>query len=126
MISNTSDLLRDGIADTGGNDVVTSIRGGVVGSQHHVHAAVVDPTGKLLFMVGNAQRMTLARSATKPIQALAILETGAAEIFDDDDVNLLLMCASHSNGSRLVERARAMLKKMGAREGVLTCDGIPL
>jgi L-asparaginase II len=85
----------------------------------------VDPSGKLLFTVGNAQRMTLAGSATKPIQALAILETGAAERFDYDDADLALMCASHSSEPRHVDRARAMLKKTGAKEEVLTCGGHP-
>jgi L-asparaginase II len=107
------------------NGVVISYRGGIIENRHNVHAAIVDASGQLLYTVGNYQRMTLARSSTKPIQTLAILETGAAERFDYDDADVALMCASHNSEPRHVERARAMLKKTGEKEGILTCGGHP-
>jgi L-asparaginase II len=79
------------------NGVVISYRGGIIENRHNVHAAIVDASGQLLYTVGNYQRMTLARSSTKPIQTLAILETGAAERFDYDDADVALMCASHNS-----------------------------
>jgi L-asparaginase II len=108
-----------------GNDVVISYRGGIIENRHAVHAAVVNASGKLMYTVGEFQRMILARSSTKPIQTLAILETGAAERFDYDDADVALMCASHSSEPRHVERARAMLEKTGEKEEVLTCGGHP-
>lgn len=111
--------------DSHGDDVVISYRGGIIENRHDVHAAIVDASGTLIYTVGNYQRMTLARSSTKPIQTLAILETGAAERFDYDDADVALMCASHSSEPRHVERARAMLEKTGEKEGVLTCGGHP-
>ncbi|KAG6355748.1 hypothetical protein INS49_003714 [Diaporthe citri] len=76
-------------------DVVITDRGGIIENKHRIHAAVVDPEGKLHYAVGDPDRVTLARSAAKPVQALAILETGAADRFHFDDADIALMCASH-------------------------------
>ncbi|KAI1257982.1 hypothetical protein MGN70_001027 [Eutypa lata] len=57
-------------------DCVTTDRGGIIENRHYVHVAVVDRTGHLLYSAGNPSRTTLARSAAKPAQTLAILETG--------------------------------------------------
>ena len=120
-----SDTKADHSAKNESDNLTISFRGDVVENQHRIHAAVVDPSGKLLYTVGNDQRMTLARSSTKPIQTLAILETGAAELFDFNDADVALMCASHSSEPRHIERARAMLKKTGVQEEFLTCGGHP-
>jgi L-asparaginase II len=104
-------------------DLVVSDRGGVVENRHIIHASVVDATGKLLFAVGDPGRMTLARSAAKPIQALAILETGACDQFGFDDADLALMCASHSSEDRHISRARSMLRKVDVEETDLRCGG---
>ncbi|KAJ5693157.1 hypothetical protein N7462_002580 [Penicillium macrosclerotiorum] len=105
------------------NDFVVSDRGGVVENRHLIHASVVDATGKILFAVGDPGRMTLARSAAKPMQALAILETGACDMFGFDDADLALMCASHSSEDRHIARARSMLRKVDAQETDLRCGG---
>lgn len=104
-------------------DFVVCDRDGIVENRHLIHAAVVDSTGKLLFSVGDPSRMTLSRSAAKPLQALAILETGALEQFGFDDADLALMCASHSSEDRHIDRARAMLSKVGVSEDDLRCGG---
>ncbi|KAL3423050.1 l-asparaginase ii [Phlyctema vagabunda] len=106
-------------------DVVVTDRGGIVENRHAVHAAVVDAQGKLLFSVGNPSRMTLARSAAKPAQALTILESGGFKQFGFDDADLALMCASHSSEDKHVARARAMLLKCHAEEKDLHCGGHP-
>lgn len=120
-----SAVIKDGANTLSENDVVISYRGGIIENRHSVHAVVVDASGTPLYTVGDYKRMTLARSSTKPIQTLAILETGAAERFDYDDADVALMCASHSSEPRHIERARAMLKKTGEKEEVLTCGGHP-
>ncbi|KAK7425043.1 hypothetical protein QQZ08_008319 [Neonectria magnoliae] len=104
-------------------DYVVTDRGGIVENQHGVYAAIVGGSGKLLFTVGNPSRMTLARSAAKPAQALAVLETGGYEQFGFDEVDLALMCASHSGEYRHIARARAMLVKVQAEESDLRCGG---
>lgn len=104
-------------------DFVATYRGGIVENRHAVHAAIVDATGKLLYTVGDSSRMTLARSAAKPAQALAIIETGAFDQFDFDEPDLALMCASNSSEERHIARARQMLSKAGVSESDLRCGG---
>lgn len=103
----------------------TVYRGDAIENTHDAHVAVVDAEGRLLYSFGDPHRMTLARSAAKPAQALAVLETGALERFAFDDADLALMCASHSSEERHIERARAMLGKAHASEADLRCGGHP-
>ncbi|KAJ5947743.1 hypothetical protein N7466_000758 [Penicillium verhagenii] len=105
------------------NDFVVTDRNGVIENRHAVHAAIIDSTGNLLFSLGDPTRITLARSAAKPAQAVAILETGAFEKYHFDEVDLALMCASHSSEERHIARARAILSKIGAEESDLQCGG---
>lgn len=111
-------------AITSDNLVITD-RGGVVENTHEVHAAVVDETGQLLFYVGNPHRVTLIRSAAKPMQALAVAETGGFTQAGFDDEDLALMCASHSSEERHIQRAQRMLSKAKAEESDLRCGGHP-
>lgn len=106
-------------------DNVTADRGGIVENTHHVHAAVVDCTGKILYSIGDPHRMTLARSATKPAQALAVLETCGLRGGSFSDADLALICASHSSEPRHIERARDMLVKAEVQEADLMCGGHP-
>lgn len=91
---------------------VFASRGGVVETTHTVHAAVVSPSGTLLFHLGDPCRVTPVRSAIKPYQSLAVLETGAFEKYAFDDADLALMCSSHSSEDSHVARARAMLRRI--------------
>jgi L-asparaginase II len=103
----------------------TIYRGASVENTHLAHVAVVDADGRLLYSFGDAARMTLARSAAKPAQALAVLETGALERYGFDEADLALMCASHSSEPRHIERTRSMLAKAQASEADLRCGGHP-
>jgi len=103
----------------------TSYRGPAVENRHLAHVAVVDSAGRLLYTFGDPHRLTLPRSAVKPAQALAVLETGALERFGFDEADLALMCASHSSEDRHIERARAMLAKAHVSESDLRCGGHP-
>ncbi|THC88270.1 hypothetical protein EYZ11_012283 [Aspergillus tanneri] len=104
-------------------DYVVTYRGEIVENRHAVHVAVTDAEGELLYAVGDPSRLTLARSAAKPAQALAVLETGGFDQFGFDDADLALMCASHSSEERHISRALAMLAKVDAREEDLRCGG---
>lgn len=102
---------------------LVTYRGNVVENVHHAHIAVTDAHGKLLYSFGDPHRVTLARSAAKPAQALAVLEAGAFDRFPFDEVDLALMCASHSSEDRHIERTRAMLAKVDAQESDMRCGG---
>jgi len=108
-----------------GPTAATVYRGASIENTHVAHVAVVDASGRLLASFGDPSRMTLARSAAKPAQALAVLETGALERFGFDEADLALMCASHSSEARHIERTRQMLAKAQASEADLRCGGHP-
>ncbi|ACR28793.1 asparaginase [Burkholderia glumae] len=116
----------DGIQASGADAVaVTTWRGDALENAHRAQIAVVDAAGRLLAGFGDPFRVTLARSAAKPAQALAVVETGALERFGFDEADLALMSASHSSEPRHVERARAMLARLGAAEPDLRCGPHP-
>lgn len=102
---------------------VVTYRDASIENVHNAHIAVVDANGKLLYSFGDPTRMTLARSAAKPAQALAVVEAGTFERFALDEADLALMCASHSSEDRHIERARSMLAKVHAQESDLRCGG---
>jgi L-asparaginase II len=105
----------------------TVYRGDEVENTHAAHVAVVDVEGRIVASFGDPSRMTLARSAAKPAQALAVVETGALERFGFDDADLALMCASHNSEPRHIERTRQMLAKAQVNEADLRCGGhVPL
>jgi len=103
----------------------TTYRGDAIENTHVAHVAVVDARGGLLYGFGDPSRMTLARSAAKPAQALAVLETGALERFGFEEADLALMCGSHNSEDRHIERARQMIAKANASEADLRCGGHP-
>jgi len=101
------------------------LRGDCVENRYLAHVAVVDLAGKNIYGFGDPRRITLARSAIKPAQALAIIETGALERFSFDEADLALMCASHSSEDYHLERAIQMLAKAGVNEIDMRCGGHP-
>ncbi|KAI5273608.1 L-asparaginase II [Aureobasidium subglaciale] len=109
----------------GSHDVVLNWRGDVIENSHIVHAAIVDSNNKLLYSMGDPSRLTLARSAAKPFQALAILETGVAENFGFDEADIALMCGSHNSEDKHVSRVMNMLGKVGVTEQDMNCGGHP-
>ncbi|RMJ09728.1 hypothetical protein CDV36_010640 [Fusarium kuroshium] len=102
-----------------------SDRGGIVENTHQIHVAVTDSSGKLLYGVGNPSRMTLARSAAKPLQILALLETKGFDKFGFSDADVALMCSSHSSEQSHITRGSEMLTKIDAHEEDLRCGGHP-
>jgi L-asparaginase II len=103
----------------------TTYRGDAIENSHVAHVAVVDAGGQILYAFGNPARMTLARSAAKPAQALAVLETGALERFGFEDADLALMCGSHNSEPHHIERTQQMLAKAHASEADMRCGGHP-
>ncbi|WP_028228027.1 asparaginase [Paraburkholderia ferrariae] len=104
---------------------VTVLRGGIVETTHAAHIAVVDASGRLRYAWGDPHRLTLVRSAAKPAQALAVIETGALDRFGFDDADLALMCGSNSSEDRHVARTRQMLAKVSAQESDMRCGPHP-
>jgi L-asparaginase II len=100
-------------------------RGPLIESTHRVHVAVVDADGRLRAGSGETARPTFARSAIKPIQALPLVEDGAAAKHGFGDRELALCCASHNGEPHHVEGVRAMLERIGLEETALACGPHP-
>ncbi|MDF2521754.1 MAG: L-asparaginase [Clostridia bacterium] len=96
-------------------------RGGYIESQHHIHIAVVNTKGELIYSYGDPTRATFARSSMKPLQAIPIIETGAAEASNLETADIALMCASHNGETIHRSRVLSILEKVGQSEDALKC-----
>ena len=102
-------------------------RGKLVESAHTGAVAVTNVTGTPLLAFGDVARPVFARSAIKMIQALPLIETGAADQFGFGDAEIALACGSHAGFDRHVAVARGMLDKLGLDERCLACGAaVPL
>ena len=82
------------------NPVLAQVwRGEIVESFHRGAFVVADAAGRVVHAGGDIDRPVYARSAVKGLQALPLVDTGAAERFGLVDEELALACASHG-GSR--------------------------
>ncbi|MEO5759070.1 MAG: asparaginase, partial [Mesorhizobium sp.] len=80
-----------------------------------------DADGKSVLEIGDTSRPVFPRSAVKAIQALPLVESGAADAYGFGNRELALACASHSGEPAHVELARAMLAKAGLDGDALEC-----
>jgi L-asparaginase II len=101
--------------------VVEAMRGELIESAHRGAGAVVDADGRVVMAFGDAERPVYPRSAVKALQALPLVESGAADRLGLSDKEIALSCASHSGSEDHVATARAMLAKAGFDERVLEC-----
>jgi L-asparaginase II len=102
-------------------DLVHAIRGGIVESFHRGAVAIVDADGAVVQSLGDVDRPIFARSACKVLQALPLVESGAADTFGLTEQELALACASHGGDERHAATAASMLAKAGLDESVLEC-----
>ena len=98
-----------------------ALRGGIVESAHRGAWAVVDADGRLHSHAGDIERPIFPRSAVKVLQALPLVESGAADRFALSDAQLALACASHNGEPEHVATAAAMLAQAGLDAEVLEC-----
>ena len=59
--------------------LVEVLRGGLVESRHEGSVAVFDDAGKSVLSIGDIEAPVFPRSAVKAIQALPLVESGAAD-----------------------------------------------
>lgn len=96
-------------------------RGGVVESRHRGSIAIVDASGGLRSAWGDVKQPVFPRSAIKALQALALVESGAADAIGMTEAELALACASHGGEKRHVETAAGVLARLGLDESALEC-----
>lgn len=101
--------------------LVEVTRGSLVESRHRGSVSIFDADGKSVLSIGDTSARVFPRSAIKALQALPLVESGAADALDYDDAELALACASHSGEEVHARSARVMLMKAGLTEDALEC-----
>lgn len=93
--------------------LVEIVRGDMVESYHRGEMVVMDAKGTVIRSWGEPDKKVYARSTLKLLQALPLIETGAADALSISDEEITLACASHSGSSEHIERVRAWLNRLG-------------
>jgi len=101
--------------------LVEVLRGEIVESVHRGAVAVFDAEGNAVLEIGDTGRPVFPRSAVKAIQALPLVESGAADAFGFGERELALACASHGGEPAHVGLAASMLARAGLGEAALEC-----
>lgn len=109
----------------GGVHLATMTRGDEIDSVHFGMACMVDAGGKVLWAMGDPGSRAYIRSSAKPLQALTMIHSGAAEAFKLEEPDLAIICGSHKGGPDQVRQVRGILAKCGLDESHLGCgDGL--
>lgn len=99
--------------------LVELTRGGIVESVHRGAVAVCRPSGEVTAAWGDPGRVILPRSACKMLQALPLVESGAAAGLGTAE--LALACASHQGAAIHTDRVGRWLTELGLAEADLRC-----
>ena len=101
--------------------LVEVIRGALVESAHRGAVAVIDADGATVLALGDVNRPIFPRSAVKPLQALPMIEAGAADRFGFGDEEIALASASHGGEPAHVAVAARMLARAKLDQTALEC-----
>ena len=101
--------------------LVTVTRSGLVESTHYGDVVVANCEGRVVACAGDAERLAYMRSSSKPLQALLVVQTGAADEFGFTEKELAICCASHCGSVEHVETVLGILGKLGLSEADLEC-----
>ncbi|MFN2167498.1 MAG: GNAT family N-acetyltransferase [Anaerolineae bacterium] len=100
------------------------MRGSSMESVHRGAVAVVDSSGLLRSRVGDATVSILLRSAAKPFQALAVVESGAAEAFAVSPEELAVMAGSHAGQREHSRLVAGLLERCALGPDALLCGSL--
>ena len=104
------------------NPVLVEVtRGEMVESRHRGAVAVVGASGQTITGIGDVARLIYPRSALKPLQALHLIESGAAAAYQLEEREIALACASHNGQEQHVAAVVHWLKRLGLDESALEC-----
>lgn len=108
-------------AATRGADMVEIWRGSFLESQHVGHAVVCDTSGQIVEAWGDPELVMLPRSSSKMLQALPLIETGAAAAYGLGSEHLALACASHNGAAIHTDPVNAWLAHIGMDDDAFRC-----
>lgn len=96
-------------------------RGNLVESRHRAIAAVVDADGSVVKAWGDIETPIYGRSSIKPLLAIPLVESGAADKFNLTEREIALACASHSGEPGHVTAVNDWLSRIGLNADNLEC-----
>ncbi|HVG18367.1 MAG TPA: asparaginase [Blastocatellia bacterium] len=96
-------------------------RGAIVESRHRGVIIAVEPDDHVVARLGDDRLITSTRSTIKPIQAIPIITSGAADHFKLTSRELAVACASHEGEPIHTETVFGMLARAGLDETALRC-----
>jgi len=100
---------------------IRCIRGELTESVHLGHAVITNSEGSIMAQWGNPRYLTYARSTVKPLQALAIIESGAVQQYGLSPEEIAIICASHRGEQLHVDTVTSILNKIGMSSADLRC-----
>jgi len=107
------------------NPVLVEVtRGDGVESRHRGAVTIVNGAGELVASWGDIGVPVLPRSAIKAMQALPLVETGAADHFAVSEQELAIACSSHSSESEHLKVVEAWLARMKISPADLECGAM--
>jgi L-asparaginase II len=113
-----------GSFDMTGNKALPMVelwRGGRMESVHAGHAVICDDRGQIVEAWGDPQAEIYPRSSCKMLQALPLVESGAADAAGLTEAQLALACASHQGAAIHTGMVRDWLADLAMSESDLRC-----
>lgn len=101
--------------------LVELTRGGLVESVHTGALVVCRPNGEVVAAVGDLARPIFPRSAVKSMQAIPLIESGAADHYGFGACEIAIACASHSGTPAHADLAASMLARARLDVAALAC-----
>ena len=96
-------------------------RGSGVEAVHCADIVVIDSAGEITHSLGDPKTVTFTRSSIKPIQALPLIASGAADEFGLTEKEIAITCGSHNGSDEHRETALSILSKAGNNSEFLQC-----
>ncbi len=96
-------------------------RGPLAESEHRGHAVICDKTGAVVEAWGDPEVLVLPRSSCKMIQAMPLIESGAADAYGLTTEHLALACASHVGAAIHTDRVNSWMTGLGLSDDDFRC-----
>src|SRR5215470_6325310 len=97
--------------------ILAEVRRGAIAEAHHRGAIVLaEPDGHIIGQLGDAELITSTRSTIKPIQAIPLITSGAADHFNFTSSEIAVACSSHEGEPIHTETVADMLAAIGLSE----------
>ncbi len=105
------------------NTLAHLTRGEISESRHAGFIAIANSQGQALYTSGPLEedQVSFLRSSAKPMQATALVESGAADRFGLTPAELAIACASHNGEEEHTRLVAGMLEKGGLSPDQLLC-----